>query len=122
MPTTANTRSTTPNIAGAKMLGVVASACTQPQGRYIFLEAYIQNSPYSILNIYAPNKCSKQFLFFKDVSDILKGARAEQDHPFIVGRDFNVILDHVIDGQGGNSVRKYSGKIIKDVSAELSLI
>ena len=53
--------------------------------------------------------------------DILKGARAEQDHPFIVGGDFNIILDHVIDGQGGNSKRKDSGKIIKDISAELDL-
>ena len=47
-----------------------------------------------------------KFLFFKDVLDILKGARAEQDHPFIVGGDFNIILDLVIDGQGGNSKRK----------------
>ena len=100
------------------MLGVVASVCrplptrTQPQGRYIFLEAYIQDSPYFILNIFAPNKCSEQFLFFKDLSDILKGARAEQDHPFIVGGDFNIILDHVIDGQGCNSKRKDSRKII----------
>ena len=53
--------------------------------------------------------------------DILKGARAEQDHPFIGGGDFNIILDHVIDGQGGNSKRKDSGKIIKDISAELDL-
>ena len=55
------------------------------QNRYIFLDAYIQDSPYFLLNIYAPNKCSEQFLFFKDVSDILKGARVEQDNPFIVG-------------------------------------
>ena len=105
------------------MLGVVASVCTQPQGRYIFLEAYIQDSPYFILNIYAPNKCSEKFLgFFKDVLDILKGARAEQDHPFIVGGDFNIILDLVIDGQGGNGKRKDSGNIIKDISAELDLV
>ena len=71
------------------------------QGRYSFLDAYIQDSPYFLLNIYAPNKCSEQFLFFKDVSDILKGARVEQDHPFIVGEDFNIILDHALDGLGG---------------------
>ena len=46
----------------------------------------------------------------------------EQDHPFIVDGDFNIILDHVIDGQGGNSKRKDSGKIIKDISAELDLM
>ena len=66
------------------------------------------------------NKCSEQFIFFKDVSDILKGARVEQDHPFIV--DINIILDHVLDGQGGNSKRKDSGKIVEDMSAELDLV
>ena len=46
----------------------------------------------------------------------------EQDDPFIVGGDFKIILDHVLDGQGGNSKRKDSGKIIKDISAELVLV
>ena len=54
--------------------------------------------------------------------DILKGARAEQDHPFIVGGDFNIILDHVLDGQGGNSKTKDSGKIVEDMYAELDLV
>ena len=34
-------------------------------GRYIFLDAYIQDSPYFLLNIYVPNKCSEQFQFSK---------------------------------------------------------
>ena len=100
----------------------IHSTKVDSQGHCIFLEAYIQDSPYFLSNIYAPNKCSEQFLFFKDVSDILKGARMEQDHPFIVGGDFDIILDHVLDGQGGNSKRKDSGKIIEGMSAELDLV
>ena len=100
----------------------IHSTKVDSQGRYIFLEAYIQDSPYFLLNIYAPDKCSEQFLFFKDVSDILKGVRVEQDHPFIVGGDFNFILGHVLDGQGGNSERKDSGKIVEDKFAELDLV
>ena len=46
----------------------------------------------------------------------------EQDQPFIVGGDLNIILDHVLDGQGGNSKRKDSGKIAEDMSAELDLL
>ena len=46
----------------------------------------------------------------------------ERDHPFIVGGDFNTILDHFLDGQGGNSKRKDSGKIVQDMSAELDLV
>ena len=66
----------------------IHSAKVDSQGRYIFLEAnIIQDSSYFLLNIYAPNKCSEQF------QDILKGARVEQDHPFIVGGDFNINLD-----------------------------
>ena len=84
--------------------------------------AYIQDSPYFLLNIYAPNKCSEQVPFFKDVSGILKSARVKQDHPFTVGGDFNTILDHVLDGQGGNSKRKDSGKIGEDMSAEFDLV
>ena len=90
------------------------------QGRYIFLDAYIQDSPYFIFNIYSPNTCSEQFLFLKDVSDILKGARVEQDHPFKVGGDFNIILDHVLDGQGGIVKGKTLEKLSK--TCQLSLI
>ena len=46
----------------------------------------------------------------------------EQDHPFIVGGDFTIILHHVLDGQGGNSKRKDSGKIVEHMSAELDLV
>ena len=35
------------------------------QGRYVFLEVSIQDSPYFLLNIYAPNKCSEQCTFWK---------------------------------------------------------
>ena len=100
----------------------IHSTKVDSQGRYIFLEAYIHDSPYFLLNIYARNKCSEKFIFFKDVSDILKGARVQQDHPFIVGGDFNIILDHVLDGQGANSKGKDSGKIVEDMPAELDLV
>ena len=99
----------------------IHSTKVDSQGRYIFLEAYIQDSPNFLFNIYAPNKRSEQFPLFKDVSDILKGARVEDD-PFIVGRDFNIILDHVLYGQGGNSKRKDSEEIVEDMSAQLDLV
>ena len=100
----------------------IHSTKVNSQGRYIFLEAYIHDSPHFLLNIYARNKCSEKFVFFKDVSDILKGATVEQDHPFKVGGDFNIILGHVLDGQGANSKRKDSGKIVEDMPAELDLV
>ena len=35
-----------------------------PLGRYILLEAEIQDSPFVLLNIYTPNKCAEQCVFF----------------------------------------------------------
>ena len=36
------------------------SSKIDPLGRYIFLEVEIQDSPFVLLNIYAPNKCAEQ--------------------------------------------------------------
>ena len=50
------------------------------QGRHVFLEFSIQESPYFLLNVYAPNKRSEQCTFFKEISEILKAARREQEN------------------------------------------
>ena len=39
-----------------------------------------------------------------------------------MGTSVNIILDDVLDGQGGNSKRKNSGKIVEDMSFELDLV
>ena len=40
------------------------SSKIDPLGRYIFLEVEIQDSPFVLLNVYAPNKCAEQCDFF----------------------------------------------------------
>ncbi|CAH3014203.1 unnamed protein product [Porites evermanni] len=67
------------------------------------------------------SKAKPDKLFVNDVSDILKGARVEQDHPFIVGGDFNIILDHVLDGQGdylekGPNFWKFNSNLVNDTA------
>ena len=42
----------------------IHSTKADSQARYIFLDAYMQDSPYFLLNIYSPKRCSEQFLFF----------------------------------------------------------
>ena len=66
------------------------------------LDAIIQDSHYCLLNIYTPNKCSEQIQFFQNISEEIKTLTAECDSSTIVGGDFNVILDEVLEGQGGN--------------------
>ena len=65
---------------------------TDPEGRYIMLDAIIQDSRYCLLNIYAPNKCAAQIHFFQNISEEIKTLTAECNSPTIVGGDFNVLL------------------------------
>ena len=92
------------------------------EGRYIMLDAIIQDSRYCLLNIYAPNKCSEQIQFFQNISEEIKTLTAECDSPTIVGGDFNVILDEVLDGRGGNQKRNESAKYVEELSVEHDLI
>ena len=40
------------------------SSRVDDQGRYILLHAMIQDTPFLLINIYAPNKCAEQSEFF----------------------------------------------------------
>ena len=84
------------------------SSKSDPQGRYIFLEAEIQDLPFVLLNIYAPNKCAEQCVFFSKLSEELKDFVTDADKSVVVGGDFNVILDQDLDGRGGHKKRKDS--------------
>ena len=54
-------------------------------GRYILLEAEIQDSPFVLLNIYAPNKCAEQCVFFSKLSEQLKDLVTDADESVVVG-------------------------------------
>ena len=56
------------------------------QGRYVLLEALIQDSPF------APNKCAEQCDFFNKISEELKSSLTLADSSFVIGGDFNVIF------------------------------
>ena len=74
------------------------SSKEDPLGRYIFLVVAIQDSPFVLLNIYAPNKCAEQCGFFSKLSEELKDFVTDADKSVVVGGDFNVILDQGLDG------------------------
>ena len=95
---------------------------TDPEGRFIMLDAIIQDSRYCLLNIYTPNKCSEQIQYFQNISEEIKSLTAECDSSLIVGGDFNVILDEVLDGRGGNKKRKESAKFVEEMCVEHDLI
>ena len=92
------------------------------QGRYILLEAIIQDSPFLLLNIYAPNKCSEQCDFFKTISEQLNSTFTLSDFSVIIGGDFNVIFDQKLDGSGGLKKTKDSVKVLEDICLEHDLL
>ena len=68
------------------------SVKSNSEGRYILLEALIQDSPFVLLNVYAPNKFTKQCDFFNKIAEELKSSLTFSDFSLVVGGDFNMIL------------------------------
>lgn len=54
------------------------------RGRYVLLEALIQDFPFALLNIYAPNKCAKQCDFFSKTLEELKSSLILADSSFVI--------------------------------------
>ena len=77
--------------------------------RYVLIDALIQDSPFSLLYIYAPNTTAEQCCFFQGFCEL---CRDEIDRSFssqlIIGGDFNVHLDAELDNYGGRVDRKDS--------------
>ena len=49
----------------------LTSVRSDKEGRFIFLEALVQDQKFLFVNIYAPNKLSEQTLFFDQIKDEL---------------------------------------------------
>ena len=77
-------------------------------GRFIILEASVQDHPFLFVNLYAPNKTNEQSMFFEEISEELDNLSLAEDCNIIIGGDFNVIFDPDLDGNGGNPKRKDS--------------
>ena len=98
------------------------SVKSDSEGHYILLEALIQDSPFVLLNIYAPNKSTEQCDFFNKIAEELKSSLAFSDFSLVVGGDFNVIFDQDLDGSGGVQKTKESVKLLDDICQEQDLI
>lgn len=68
------------------------STLTDPNGRYILVTGLIASKHFTFLNLYAPNYSDPAF--FRKVFNLLPSLT---DTHFIVGGDFNCILDPVLD-------------------------
>ena len=90
------------------------SSKVDDQGRYILVHAMIQDTPFLLINIYAPNKCVEQSEFFKCISNEINTC-VTLDCSIVLGGDFNVIFDPELDGSGGIKKKKESVKNLEDI-------
>ena len=93
------------------------------EGRYLILEASVQDASFLLVNIYAPNITMKQSSFFLTLSDrISEEVRSAPDCKVFLGGDFHVTLDPALDCSGGNPFLKESVKFLEDIVMENDLV
>ena len=93
------------------------------EGRYLMVEAIIQDTPFLLINIYAPNKTSNQSSFFQALSDLISvEVLRESNYKFVIGRDFNVALQPSLDCSGGITTLSESVKVLEDLLIQYDLV
>jgi len=60
--------------------------------------------------------------FFSKLSEELNDFVIDDDKSFVIGGDFNVILDPDLDGRGGNKKKKDSVRYVEDMIIEHDLV
>lgn len=94
------------------------STLTDPNGRYVLVTGIIASQHFTFLNLYAPNYDDPAF--FRKVFNLLP---SQTDTHFIVGGDFNCILDPVLDKfpvRSDSSLNSTS--VIKHLSESLDIV
>ena len=71
-------------------------------GRYIVLNAEINNSAMVLVNYYAPNYEAEQVKLFEDLTGIFDQLNISENTKFISGGDFNLTFDINLDADGGS--------------------
>ena len=92
------------------------------EGRYILLEMTIQESPFLLLNLYAPTKLNEQIVFFQEILSVVQSANFDTECKVIIGGDFNVHLDADLDNSRGQIETKSTVKNVQDIMLEYNLI
>ena len=91
-------------------------------GRFIIMEAEIQDSLFLLVNVYAPNKTPDQWSFFDKLNNYIEEYVENAELRLIVGGDLNVSLNPDFCCSGGNSSRKESVKNIQDLCLDFDLV
>ena len=63
------------------------------EGRYILVDALVQDAPFLLVNLYVPTKNQEQGVFFDGVANTLENMNLDHNCQIIIGGDFNCPLD-----------------------------
>ena len=100
----------------------VISVKSDEEGRFILLEANIQDCSFLLVNIYTPNITTQQSEFFHKISNMINSEEHFKQCKILLGGDFNLTRDLSLDCLGGNPTYKNSVKILDDILNENDLI
>ena len=92
------------------------------EGRYIFVEALVQDAPFLLVNLYAPTKNQEQCVFFGGVANTLEDLNLYPNCQIIIGGDFNSHLDSSLDNLGGRIESKPTVKKINEIMTANDLL
>ena len=90
-----------------------------PTGRYISIQAQINDENYFLVNVYGPNNDNQAVQFYDHLIDLLRKEGLAYEDKIIIGGDFNCPINPLLDKQGGILVAR---KKITDRIEELQTI
>lgn len=96
---------------------VVRKSQTDQEGKWVCLDTQLDNQKINIMNIYAPNVLSPNFLH-----EICNAIRTIGNHNIIPGRDFNQVRDNQLDRSGDRQGIPQTCTSIDTIIDELSLV
>ena len=74
---------------------------TCSDGRFIYPDILTDDSPFKLLNLYAPNRAKCQTNFLLQIKNLLLKEDCINSNELIIGGDFNCVLDPSLDKKGG---------------------
>ena len=84
-------------------------------GRYIIIDAVINNTAFVLVNAYAPtcNMPNEQVNFFLELCNKIQNVNQDGNKFIIVGGDMNILMNVLLDRDGGNP--RYNGNVMEKV-------
>ena len=90
-------------------------------GRFVFLDILIDDSPFKFLNIYSPNNINRQLNFFSQLKNLLLKEECINGNEIITGGDFNCVQDPTLDKNGGSDNMDKS-RVINTINVLMKLL